>query len=95
MIIMGELNKTSEWIRKTNENKAIEALYESKLANKESVAEFNVIERPRTKNTLVPRHNVDKQDETMYNFIIETTAMFKKLTEKIIELEDKIHDLEE
>lgn len=91
---MSDFKQTNEWIRKTRENKTEEQLYATKLANKESTAMFNVIKRPRTRNTLITSHNIDKYDQTMYTFITETSEMFNVLKNRIVELEEKLEKLE-
>ena len=49
---------------------------------------FNV-RKNRTSKTVVPIHNVEKYDDTLYNFILETTQTIEKLNERIAELEKK------
>ena len=79
---------TSEWIQKTQENKLHEQEYYEKLANKEDVSMFKT-KRNRTSTTLYPKHNIMKYDDTLYQFIMETTQTIEKLNERIIELEKK------
>ena len=79
---------TNDWIQKTHENTRNEAEYKAKLLNNEDTSSFNV-RKSRVKNTLLPLHNVQKYDETIYNFIIETTQTIAKLNERILELENK------
>jgi hypothetical protein len=79
---------TNDWIQKTHENMRNEAEYKKKRANNENVSSFNVkLSRPT--GMLVPIHSIRKYDETMYNFIIETTQTIAKLNERILELENK------
>ena len=80
---------TSEWIKKTEENKLHEQEYRRKIANNEDVSMFNIVKKPRTANLLVPIHNIKKYDDTLYNFILETTQTIEKLNERIAELEKK------
>jgi hypothetical protein len=91
---MSGFEKTNEWIRQTNENKAEEQAYATKIANGESTDMFNVIKRARTGRKLITRHNIDKQDQTMYDFITETTEMFNFLKNRIVELEEKLEKIE-
>jgi len=79
---------TNEWIQKTNENKENERTYYAKLKNNEDISMFNV-RKNRTSKTVVPIHNVEKYDDTLYNFILETTQTIEKLNERIAELEKK------
>ena len=65
-----------------------EAEYRKKIMNKEDTSSFNV-KRNRVSRTLVPIHQIRTYDETMYNFIIETTQTIAKLNERILELENK------
>ncbi len=91
---MSYLKKTSEWIRKTQENIEQEQEYKKKLANNESTSMFNVVRRARTGVRLVPIHEITNYDGTLYEFIKESSAMCTKLTERVMELEDKIKELE-
>ena len=79
---------TNEWIQKTNENKQNERAYYAKLKNNDDSSMFNV-RKNRTSKTVVPIHNVEKYDDTLYNFILETTQTIEKLNERIAELEKK------
>lgn len=85
---MGDFKNTNEWIQKTNENKENEKAYYAKLKNNEDTSMFNV-KTSRTSKTVIPIHNVQKYDDTLYNFIIETTQTISKLNERILELEKK------
>ena len=80
--------KTFEWIEKTGENKLTEHEYRRKIANKEDVSMYQV-KRNRTKKTVLPLHDIPKYDDTMYQFILETTQTIEKLNERIAELEKK------
>ena len=55
---------------------------------------FNVERRARTGVRLVPIHKVSNYDDTLYEFIKESSAMCTKLTERVMELENKIKELE-
>ena len=79
---------TNDWIQKTHENMRHEAEYKKKIMNKEDISSFNV-KRRRVSTTVVPIHQIRTYDETMYNFIIETTQTIAKLNERILELENK------
>ena len=43
---------------------------------------------------LVPKHNIMVCDQTMYNFIYETSTMCDNLNNRIIELEEKLKNFE-
>ena len=66
---MSHLQKTNDWVRKTQENIAQEEEYKKKVANKENISMFKVERRARTSNRLVPIHDVSTYDNTIYNFI--------------------------
>ena len=83
------LKNTSEWIRKMQENKLHEQEYRRKLVNKEDVSMFQT-RRNRTSTTLLPKHDIMKCEETLCDFIIETTQTIKQLNERILELEKKM-----
>ena len=82
------LKNTSEWIRKMQENKLHEQEYRRKLVNKEDVSMFQT-RRNRTSTTLLPKHDIMKYEETLFDFIIETTQTIKQLNKRILELEKK------
>jgi hypothetical protein len=77
---------TSEWLRKTQENKLHEQEYYRRLSNKEDVSMFKT-QRNRTRTVLFPKHNILRCDDTLYQFIVETTQTIEKLNERIAELE--------
>ncbi len=79
---------TNDWIQKTHENMRNEAEYRKKKLNKEDTSSFNV-KRRRVSTIVVPIHQIRTYDETIYNFIIETTQTIAKLNERILELENK------
>ena len=79
---------TSEWIKKTEENKLHEQEYRRKITNNEDVSMFQT-QRSRTSTILHPKHKVAKLDDTLHQFIIETTQTIEKLNERIAELEKK------
>ena len=79
---------TSEWLRKTQENKLHEEEYYKRLSNNEDVSMFKT-QRNRTRNTLLPKHHILKCDDTLYQFIVETTQTIEKLNERVAELEKK------
>jgi len=91
---MSYLKRTSEWVHKTQENIAQEQEYKKKLENNESTSMFNVVRRARTGVRLVPIHEIRNYDSTLYEFIKESSAMCTKLTERVMQLEDKIKELE-
>lgn len=86
---MDSFKSTNDWIQKTHENMRNEAEYSRKILNKEDTSRFDV-RKSRATRTLVPIHSIRKYDETMYNFIIETTQTISKLNARILELEEKI-----
>ena len=94
---MNGLEKTNEWIRKTNENMDEEKAYDTKVTNGESTNDFNITTTRNRwgnhKQSLIARHDVKKYDETMYNFITETSKMFDLLNNKIALLEEQIVEL--
>jgi hypothetical protein len=86
---------TSEWLRQTDENMNEERAYKTALANNESTDSFKVITRGRYKSKrLVHKHNVPQYDETLFNFINETTQTISQLHNRISELETKLSVLE-
>ena len=90
---MTYLKKTNEWIDKTQENIAHEQEYKRKLVNNELTSMFTV-RKGRTGTRLTPKHNINTYDETLCNFIYETSMMCTNLNKRITELEDKINELE-
>jgi len=86
--------KTSEWIRQTHENMNEERAYRTALANNESLGFFKIEKRARTSNKLVLKHDIPKYDNTLYNFISETSLTITNLNNRIIELEHKLKELE-
>jgi len=84
-----QFKKTLEWIKKTHENKRYEQEYYKKLKNKEDVSMFQM-EQKRGWKSLLPKHQIVKYDDTLYQFIIETTQTIEKLNERIAELEKKV-----
>ena len=90
-----DFQHTDEWIRKTRENMDEESAYKTALANNESTDSFKVITRGRYKSKrLVHKHNVPQYDETLFNFINETTQTISQLHNRISELETKLSVLE-
>ena len=90
---MKYLEKTNEWIDQTQENVDHEQEYKRKLANNESTSMFKV-KTSRTGKRLVPKHKINTYDETLHNFIHESSIMCTNLNKRITELEDKINELE-
>lgn len=90
-----DFQHTDEWIRKTRENMDEECAYKTALANNESTDSFKVTTTGRYKSKrLVHRHNVPQYDETLFNFINETTQTISLLKNRVSELEAKLSVLE-
>jgi hypothetical protein len=91
---MSYLNNTKNWIIKTHENIDEEKEYKTKRANNEDISMFKTRSNRCSRGILVPKHNIVQYDQTMYNFINETSAMYDHLNNRIIELEEKLKNLE-
>jgi hypothetical protein len=94
---MNNLKKTNEWIRKTNENMDEERAYTAKVANGENTDDFNITKTRnrwgKYKQNLVVSHDIEKYDQTIYDFITETSKTFELLNNKIALLEEQIVEL--
>lgn len=89
---MSGLEKTNKWINLTKENEAEKQAYATAIANGKNTSMFKVTKR-RHGTTLNPRHNIEKYDQTMSDFIKETSEMFDILNNKIVALEEQITEL--
>jgi hypothetical protein len=85
---------TSEWLRQTQENMNEERAYKTALANNESTDFFKIKKRARTSDKLVLKHDIPQYDNTLYNFISETSLTITNLNNRILELEQKLKELE-
>ena len=90
---MNQFKKSHEWMCKTNENMTQEHEYKRKRANNEDTTMFST-RRSRGGPILIPKHNIPICDQTLTVFISETLEIHTHLKNKIIELEDKIQQLE-
>ena len=86
---MDSFESTNNWIKKTHENMCNEEKYLKKIENNEDTSSFNV-KKIRATKSLIPINNIPKYDDTLHNFIIETTQTIYKLNERIAELEKKL-----
>ncbi len=89
---MSGLEKTNKWINLTKENEAEQQAYTTAIAKGESTSMFKTTKR-RHGQTLNPRHNIHKYDQTMCDFIKETSEIVEMLNNKIANLEEQIIEL--